>query len=176
MEIKILDKTFVSYLSASEIDVEVQRVANELLREYENEIPVFLVVLNGAFMFAADLMKYYTSAAELSFVKMASYSGTESTGDVTQLLGLDIDLTNRHVVIIEDIVDTGNTIVALYNLVERFKVKSINTATLFFKPAAYKQSIGIKYTGFNIENKFIVGYGLDYNKHGRNLGEVYQIK
>ncbi len=107
---------------------------------------------------------------------MASYNGTETTGNVTELLGLDIDLTNKHVVIVEDIVDTGNTIVALYNLVNRFKVKSINTATLFFKPEAYKQNIAINHIGFSIENKFIVGYGLDYNKQGRNLGEVYQIK
>lgn len=176
MEIQVLDKTFVPYLSALEIDAEVQRVANDLLNDYQNEVPVFLVVLNGAFIFAADLMKQYTSAAEISFIKMASYNGTETTGNVTELLGLDIDLTNKHVVIVEDIVDTGNTIAALYNLVNRFKVKSINTATLFFKPEAYKQNIAINHIGFSIENKFIVGYGLDYNKQGRNLSEVYQIK
>lgn len=176
MEIQVLDKTFVPYLSALEIDAEVQRMANDLLNDYKNEVPVFLVVLNGAFIFAADLMKQYTSAAEISFIKMASYNGTETTGNVTELLGLDIDLTNKHVVIVEDIVDTGNTIAALYNLVKRFKVKSINTATLFFKPEAYKQNIAINHIGFSIENKFIVGYGLDYNKQGRNLSEVYQIK
>ena len=176
MEIQVLDKTFVPYLSALEIDAVVQRIANDLLNDYQNEVPVFLVVLNGAFIFAADLMKQYTSAAEISFIKMASYKGTETTGNVTELLGLDIDLTNKHVVIVEDIVDTGNTIAALYNLVNRFKVKSINTATLFFKPEAYKQNITINHIGFSIENKFIVGYGLDYNKQGRNLSEVYQIK
>lgn len=176
MEIQVLDKTFVPYLSALEIDAVVQRIANDLLNDYQNEVPVFLVVLNGAFIFAADLMKQYTSAAEISFIKMASYKGTETTGNVTELLGLDIDLTNKHVVIVEDIVDTGNTIAALYNLVKRFKVKSINTATLFFKPEAYKQNIAINHIGFSIENKFIVGYGLDYNKQGRNLSEVYQIK
>lgn len=176
MEIQILDKTFVPYLSALEINEQVQRIATTLLNDYKDEVPVFLVVLNGAFIFAADLMKHYNSAAEISFIKMASYEGIETTGNVTQLLGLDIDLTNKHVVIVEDIVDTGNTIAALYNLVNRFKVKSIKTATLFFKPEAYKQNIEITYTGFSIENKFIVGYGLDYNKQGRNLGEVYQIK
>lgn len=176
MEIQILDKTFVPYLSAFEIDVQIKRMANDLLNDYKNEVPVFLVVLNGAFIFAADLMKHYTSAAEISFIKMASYNGTTTTGNVTQLLGLDINLTNKHVVIVEDIVDTGNTIAALYSLVNKFKVKSINTATLFFKPQAYKQPIDIAYTGFNIENRFIVGYGLDYNKQGRNLSEVYQIK
>ena len=134
MEIQILDKTFVPYISASEIDVEVQRVAKELLTAYKNEIPVFLVVLNGAFMFASDVMKHYNEAAEISFIKMASYEGTDSTGEVTQLLGLDIDITNRHVVIIEDIVDTGTTIEALHQLINRFKIKSVKVATLFFKP------------------------------------------
>jgi len=176
MEIQILDKTFVPYITASQIDVEVQRTAKELLAEYENEVPVFLVVLNGAFMFASDLMKYYNNAAELSFVKMASYEGADSTGEVTQLLGLDIDITNKHVVIIEDIVDTGTTIVALHQLINRFKIKSVKVATLFFKPEAYKKEVPIDFIGFQIENKFIVGYGLDYNKQGRNLSEIYQIK
>jgi len=176
MEIQILDKTFVPYISASEIDVEVQRVAKELLTAYKNEIPVFLVVLNGAFMFASDVMKHYNEAAEISFIKMASYEGTDSTGEVTQLLGLDIDITNRHVVIIEDIVDTGTTIEALHELINRFKIKSVKVATLFFKPEAYKKEVPINFVGFSIENKFIVGYGLDYNKQGRNLSEIYQIK
>lgn len=176
MEIQILDKTFVPYITASQIDVEVQRIAKELLAEYKNEVPVFLVVLNGAFMFASDLMKYYNNPAELSFVKMASYEGADSTGEVTQLLGLDIDITNKHVVIIEDIVDTGTTIVALHQLINRFKIKSVKVATLFFKPEAYKKEVPIDFIGFQIENKFIVGYGLDYNKQGRNLSEIYQIK
>lgn len=176
MEIQILDKTFVPYITASQIDVEVQRIAKELLAEYKNEVPVFLVVLNGAFMFASDLMKHYNNPAELSFVKMASYEGADSTGEVTQLLGLDIDITNKHVVIIEDIVDTGTTIVALHQLINRFKIKSVKVATLFFKPEAYKKEVPIDFIGFQIENKFIVGYGLDYNKQGRNLSEIYQIK
>ena len=176
MEIQILDKTFVPYITASQIDVEVQRIAKELLIEYKNEVPVFLVVLNGAFMFASDLMKHYNNPAELSFVKMASYEGADSTGEVTQLLGLDIDITNKHVVIIEDIVDTGTTIVALHQLINRFKIKSVKVATLFFKPEAYKKEVPINFIGFQIENKFIVGYGLDYNKQGRNLSEIYQIK
>src|SRR5690606_34174165 len=137
MEIQILDKTFVPYLSALEIDAQIKRMANDLLNDYKNEVPVFLVVLNGAFMFAADLMKHYTNAAEISFVKVTSYEGTETSGNVKELLGVDIDLTNRHVIVVEDIVDTGNTITTLYNLVNRFKIKSIKVATLFFKPEAY---------------------------------------
>lgn len=176
MEIEILDKTFVPYISAIEIDKEVRRIAAELKNDFSDEIPVFLVVLNGAFMFAADLMKYYSHPAEVSFIKVASYQGTETTGNVTQLVGLDTDLTNRHVVIIEDIVDTGNTLMALRQLVNRFKIKSIKVATLFFKPEAYTKDLPIDYAGFRISNKFIVGYGLDYNQQGRNLSEVYQIK
>ena len=176
MEIQILDKTFVPYISAVEINREIQRIATELKNDFSDEVPVFVVVLNGAFMFAADLMKHYNHAAEVSFIKVASYDGIETTGKVTRLLGLDIDLTNRHVVLVEDIVDTGNTIVTLHSLINRFKIKSIKTATLFFKPKAYTKEIPVNYVGFRIANKFIVGYGLDYNKQGRNLGEVYQIK
>ncbi len=176
MELKILDKTFVPYISAQEINKEIQRIATNLHENLKNEIPVFLVVLNGAFMFAADLLKYYNAPAQVSFVKLASYQGTTTTGNVTQLLGLDVDLTNKHVVIVEDIVDTGTTITALQQLINTHKVKSMQVATLFFKPEAYKQNVTINHIGFSIPNKFIVGYGLDYNKQGRNLPEVYQIK
>lgn len=176
MEIQVLDKTFIPYISASEIDVRIRKMAGRLTEDYDGEVPVFLVVLNGAFMFASDLMKHYSAAAEISFVKMASYEGTDSSGEVTQLLGLDLDITDRHVVLVEDIVDTGNTIVALHSLINRFKIKSLRVATLFFKPDAYRKNVKIDYVGFEIEHKFIVGYGLDYNKQGRNLGEVYQIK
>lgn len=176
MEIQVLDKTFIPYISASEIDVRIKKMAGRLTEDYDGEVPVFLVVLNGAFMFASDLMKHYNAAAEISFVKMASYEGTDSSGEVTQLLGLDLDITDRHVVLVEDIVDTGNTIVALHSLINRFKIKSLRVATLFFKPDAYRKNVKIDYVGFEIEHKFIVGYGLDYNKQGRNLGEVYQIK
>src|SRR5690606_12564250 len=120
-EIQILDKTFVPYISAAEIDSEIKRIANEISVDLVNETPIFIVVLNGAFMFASDLMKYYTQPAEISFVKVASYEGTETTGNITQLIGLDIDLTNKHVIVVEDIVDTGNTIEVLHNLINRFK-------------------------------------------------------
>lgn len=176
MEIQILDKTFVPYLSIEEIQNQVQRVASEIAEDLKNEVPIFIGVLNGSFMFTSDLMKHYQHPAEISFVKMASYEGTSSTEQVTQLLGLDIDLTNRHVVLIEDIVDTGNTIVELVKIINRYKIKSARIATLFFKPEAYKKDISLDYVGFEIPNKFIVGYGLDYNKQGRNIPAVYQIK
>lgn len=176
MEIQILDHTFVPYLTEKEIKEQVQRVAQEIANDLNDEVPVFIGVLNGSFMFVADLMKNYNHPAELSFVKMASYEGTTSTNQVTQLLGLDIDITDKHVVLIEDIVDTGNTIVELYNIINRYKIKSVRIATLFFKPEAYTKDIALDYIGFEIPNKFIVGYGLDYNKQGRNIPAVYQIK
>lgn len=176
MEIQILDHTFVPYLTEKEIKEQVQRVAQEIANDLNDEVPVFIGVLNGSFMFVADLMKNFNHPAELSFVKMASYEGTTSTNQVTQLLGLDIDITDKHVVLIEDIVDTGNTIVELYNIINRYKIKSVRIATLFFKPEAYTKDISLDYIGFEIPNKFIVGYGLDYNKQGRNIPAVYQIK
>ena len=176
MEIQILDHTFVPYLTEKEIKEQVQRVAQEIAKDLKDEVPVFIGVLNGSFMFVADLMKEYNHPAEISFVKMASYEGTTSTDQVTQLLGLDIDITDKHVVLIEDIVDTGNTIVELFNIINRYKIKTVRVATLFFKPEAYTKDISLDYVGFEIPNKFIVGYGLDYNKQGRNIPAVYQIK
>ena len=176
MEIQILDHTFVPYLTEQQIKEQVQRVAQEIANDLKDEVPVFIGVLNGSFMFVADLMKEYNHLAEISFVKMASYEGTTSTDQVTQLLGLDIDITDKHVVLIEDIVDTGNTIVELFNIINRYKIKSARIATLFFKPEAYTKDIPLDYIGFEIPNKFIVGYGLDYNKQGRNIPAVYQIK
>jgi len=176
MEIQILDHTFVPYLSQEAIQAQIDRLADEIAADLKDEIPVFIVILNGAFMFAADLMKAYSHPAEISFVKMASYQGTQSTEQVSQLLGLDIDITNRHIVIVEDIVDTGNTIAELYNIINRYQTRSVRIATLFYKPEAYKKDITLDYVGFEIPNKFIVGYGLDYNKQGRNIPAIYQIK
>lgn len=176
MEIQILDKIFVPYISTEEIETQVKRIASEIASDLKNEIPVFIGVLNGSFMFAADLLKYYTHPAEISFIKVASYEGTTSTEQVTQLIGLDIDVSNRHIVFIEDIVDTGNTLEELYNIINRYKIKSVRIATLFHKPEAYKKEIPLDYVGFEIPNKFIVGYGLDYNKQGRNIPAIYQIK
>lgn len=176
MEIQILDKTFVPYLSAQQIAEQVERVAKEIAKDLKEETPVFIGVLNGSFVFTSDLVKAYPHPCEISFVKMASYEGTTSTEQVTQLLGLDIDITDKHVVLIEDIVDTGNTIVELFKIINRYKIKSARIATLFFKPEAYTKDTSLDYVGFKIPNKFIVGYGLDYNKQGRNIPAVYQIK
>src|SRR5690606_9456075 len=141
-----------------------------------NEVPVFVGVLNGAFMFLSDLMKQYKKTCEVSFVKLASYEGTQSTNTVKQLVGLDKNVEGRTVIIVEDIVDTGNTVVELVKMFEDRGVKQLKIASLFFKPEAYKKDIKLDYTGFSIPNKFIVGYGLDYDGLGRNLPEIYQLK
>lgn len=174
--IQLHDKQFVPFISAQEIDFAIAKIAALVEDDFADETPVFIGVLNGAFMVVSDFMKHYKSPCELSFLKMASYEGTTSTNDVKQLIGLDQDLTGRTVIIIEDIVDTGNTLVALKELFKQQDVKHFKVATLFFKPEALVNDIKIDYVGIRIPNKFIVGYGLDYDGLGRNLPEVYQLK
>ena len=173
--IRIHDKHFVPFLSASQIDSAVAKMAQEIADDVDEEVPIFIGVLNGSFMFVSDLMKHYSKPCELSFVKLSSYQGTSSTEKVNELIGLGIDVKNRTVVVLEDIVDTGNTLVVLKKLFEDKQVKAFKIATLFFKPEAYTKDIPIDYVGMEIPNKFIVGYGLDYDEHGRNLPEVYQL-
>jgi hypoxanthine phosphoribosyltransferase len=174
--IQLHDKQFVPFISAPEIDLAIAKMAGLVAADFADEIPVFVGVLNGSFMVVSDFMKQYTKPCEVSFIKMSSYDGTSSTNHVKQLIGLDQDLSGRTVIVLEDIVDTGNTLVALKELLKQEKVKHFKIATLFFKPEAYKQDIKIDYIGIRIPNKFIVGYGLDYNGLGRNLPEVYQLK
>lgn len=176
MEIQILDKVFVPYISEEEIQSRLKALALEMMNDLGNETPVFIGVLNGSFMVLSDLMKYYENPCEVSFVKMASYDGLQSTNEVKQLIGLDVDVTDKTVVIVEDIVDTGNTIEVLVQLFNRYKIKTLKIVTLFHKPEAYTKEIELNYIGFNIPDKFIVGYGLDYNKQGRNIPAIYQIK
>jgi hypoxanthine phosphoribosyltransferase len=152
------------------------RMAKQAENDLKGEVPVFIGVLNGAFMVVSDFVKHYAGPCEVSFVKLASYEGTESTGDIKQLIGLGQSLEGRTVVIIEDIVDTGNTMVALKKMFESQNVKQLKIATLFFKPEAYDKDIALDYIGFEIPNKFIVGYGLDYDGLGRNLPEIYQLQ
>ena len=174
--IKLHDKQFVPFISAEEIDFAISKIASLVEDDFADEIPLFVGVLNGAFMVVSDFMKHYKSPCEVSFVKVASYKGTTSTNEVKQLIGLDQDLTGRSVVIIEDIVDTGNTLVALKELFKQQNVKHFKVATLFFKPEALINDIKIDYVGIRIPNKLIVGYGLDYDGLGRNLPEIYQLK
>ena len=174
--IQLHDKQFVPFVSAQEIDFAIAKIAALVEDDFAEETPLFIGVLNGAFMVVCDFMKHYKSPCEVSFIKMASYEGTTSTNDVKQLIGLDQDLTGRTVVVIEDIVDTGNTLVALKELFKKQNVKHFKIATLFFKPEAFKHEVKIDYVGIRIPNKFIVGYGLDYDRLGRNLPEVYQLQ
>jgi len=174
--IQLHDKQFVPFISAQEIDFAIAKIAALVEDDFTDETPVFIGVLNGAFMVVSDFMKHYKLPCEVSFIKMASYEGTTSTNDVKQLIGLDQDLTGRTVIIIEDIVDTGNTLVALKEMFKQKNLKHFKVATLFFKPEALINDIKIDYVGIRIPNKFIVGYGLDYNGLGRNLPEVYQLK
>ena len=174
--IQLQDKQFVPFISASEIDFAIAKMAALVAADFADETPIFVGVLNGSFMVVSDFMKMYKKPCEVSFIKMASYNGTLSTNDVKQLIGLHQDLSERTVIVLEDIVDTGNTLVALKELFKQQKVKHFKIATLFFKPEAYKHDIKIDYIGIRIPNKFIVGYGLDYNGLGRNLPEIYQIQ
>lgn len=176
MEIKLHDKYFVPFISAQELDFAIHNMAKQIEDDFAEEIPVFVGVLNGAFMVVSDFMKHYTAPCEVSFIKMASYEGTSSTSEVKQLIGINQDLTGRTVIIIEDIVDTGNTVEELKELFKKQGVKHFKIATLFFKPEAYKKDIKLDYVGIRIPNKFIVGFGLDYDGLGRNLPEVYQLK
>ena len=174
--IQLHDKQFVPFISAQEIDFAIAKIAALVEDDFADETPIFIGVLNGSFMVVSDFMKHYKSPCEVSFIKMASYVGTSSTNEVKQIIGLDQDLTGRTVVIIEDIVDTGNTLVALKELFKKQNVKHFKIATLFFKPEAYKKEVKIDYVGIRIPDKFIVGFGLDYDGLGRNLPEIYQLK
>ncbi|GAQ47743.1 TPA: hypoxanthine phosphoribosyltransferase [Flavobacterium psychrophilum] len=176
MEIKLHDKYFVPFISAQEINFAIATMATQVEADFAHEIPIFIGILNGSFMVVSDFMKHYKSPCEVSFIKMASYAGMQSTSEVKQLIGINQDLTGRTVVLIEDIVDTGNTVEELKNLFENQGVKNLKIATLFFKPEAYKKDIKLDYIGIRVPDKFIVGFGLDYDGLGRNLPEVYQLR
>ena len=174
--IQLNDKQFIPFVSAEEIDFAIATMASQVEADFADEIPVFIGVLNGSFMVVSDFMKHYKNTCEVSFIKLASYEGMTAGNEVKELIGLNQDLTGRTVVVVEDIVDTGNTVVVLHDLLKKQNVKQFKIATLFFKPAVYDKDIIIDYIGMNIPNKFIVGYGLDYDGLGRNLPEVYQLK
>lgn len=175
-EIKIHDKVFVPYISFEEIEHAIKRMANTIHSRFKNERPVFVGVLNGVVMFMSDFLKHYPGECEVAFLQLSSYDGTQSTGHVQRKMDITIDLTQRHVVILEDIIDTGNTLEALYAYLQAKPVKSVSVGTLFFKPEAFYKDLEIDYIGMSIPDKFVVGYGLDYNELGRNLPDLYQIK
>lgn len=174
--IKLHDKYFKPFISASEIDVAMTKMATEIANDVGDDIPVFVGILNGSFMVVSDFVKKYPKPCEVTFIKLASYEGVKSTEDIQRLIGLTQDLTGRTVIILEDIIDTGNTLAEVHRIFKNEQVKSLKIATLFYKPEAYKKDYKLHYIGIEIPNKFIVGYGLDYNGLGRNIPEVYQIK
>lgn len=173
--IQIHDKNFEVYLSQERIDQAVKTLAQTINSTYATKEVIFVAVLNGAFMFSSDLLKQINLTCQVSFVKMASYQGTQSTGRVDQLIGLDNSIEGKHIVILEDIVDTGLTLEKLRVLLGNDEPASIATATLLFKPEAFKGKINPEFVGITIPNDFVVGYGLDYNEHGRNLKEIYKL-
>lgn len=173
--IQVHDKQFVPFLSAKTIQRRVSEMATQLAKNLGDVRPLFVGILNGSFMFAADFLKYYPLPCEISFIKLASYHGTESSGTVREVIGLDQNPAGRTVVILEDIVDTGNTLEEIYRIFQHNTPQRLIVASLFFKPEAYKKSFPIDYAGFQIPNKFILGYGLDYDGLGRNLPDVYQL-
>lgn len=174
-EIKVRDKSFETYLSEETIQKRIAEMAAEINRDYEGKMPLFIAILNGSFMFATDLFKHLTIDAEICFIKLVSYKGMKSTGHITTAIGLDQDLFGRDVIIIEDIVDTGKTLGYFLPKLEHQQPASLKIAALLHKPEATVHPITIDYTGFSIPNKFVVGYGLDYDGCGRNLKEIYQV-
>lgn len=174
--IKVSDKEFAPFITQEKIENEIHRIASEIKRDMAGKDPLFLVMLNGAFMFAAELFKSLDIACEMAFVKYKTYVGTHSTGKPNELLGIEPEKVNdRDIVIIEDIVDSGFTMSELLKDLNNKGAKSIKIATMMFKPNAFKYNYKIDYIGMNIGNDFIVGYGLDYNEYGRNLKEIYKI-
>ena len=173
--VKIKDKTFKTSIPEAEILEKVKVVADRLNQDYEGKTPVFLAVLNGSFIFAADLMRMITVPSEISFVKYASYEGTSSTGSMKTLMGLNGDIKGRHIVIVEDIVDSGFTMQHMLEELKKQEPASIEICSLLVKPGNLKVDLKINYAVMEIPNDFIVGYGLDYDQKGRNLRDIYTI-
>ncbi len=173
--IKVHDKTFATFLSESAINEQVKRIAQEINTDYRGKTPLFIAILNGSFMFASDLFKELDIEAQVCFIKLASYQGVKSTGNVVTSIGLDVSLKDREVIVIEDIVDTGKTLHHFLPQIMDQNPTSVKLATLLHKPEALKHPLTIDYVGFSIPNKFVVGYGLDYDGLGRNLREIFQL-
>jgi len=175
--IQIHDKQFVPFINRDKISRYVEFLANQIAEDIgPDEVPIFIGILNGSFMFAADFVRNYPNDCHITFVKMASYEGVNSTGKIKHLVGINEDLTGKTVVILEDIIDTGNTLAEIYEIFRDKQVKKLLIATLFFKPDVFRKELPIDYIGKSIEDKFIVGYGLDYDGLGRNLPDIYQLK
>jgi len=173
MRVKDLD--FDIYLTQEVIQQELVGLATTINQDFADKEPIFVAVLNGAFIFMADLARHITIPSEITFVKVKSYDQLQSTGEHREFIGLEVPVRDRHVVIVEDIVDSGNTIKFLLEQFEQQSPRSISIATLLFKPHALRHDLNLSYVGFRIPNDFVVGYGLDYDGFGRNLPDIYKI-
>lgn len=173
--IQVLDKTFTSFLSEENIQSRIKELAQQINADYEGRNPLFIGILNGSFMFAADLYKHISIPSSISFIKLVSYKGTTSTGTVITSIGLEEDLNGRDIILVEDIVDTGKTLSEFIPTLHKQSPSSIRVCTLLQKPEAMKHPLDVHYIGFSIPNKFVVGYGLDYDGYGRNSREIYQL-
>ena len=174
--IQVLDKTFEPYLKEAAIQEKITELAGQLNKDYAGKRPLFLSILNGSFLFTADLFKQITIEAEVSFIKLASYKGTSSTGNVITAIGLDMNVKDRHIIILEDIIDTGKTLHHYLPQLESQQPASVKIAVLLNKKEALAFPVKVDYSCFDIPNKFVVGYGLDYDGLGRNTKEIYQLK
>ena len=174
--IKIKDKEFVPMISEAEIKERVKAVAQQISKDMEGKNPLLLAVLNGSFVFAADLMREITIPCEISFVKLASYQGTTSTGKVKEVIGINEDLSGRTIIIVEDIVESGLTMKRMIESIGTRNPESVNICTLLLKPDRLKTDLDIKYVAFSIPNDFILGYGLDYDQQARGLKDIYVLK
>jgi len=174
--IQVLDKTFEPYLKEAAIQEKITELAAQLNKDYAGKRPLFLSILNGSFLFTADLFKKITIEAEVSFIKLASYKGTSSTGNVITAIGLDTNVKDRHIVILEDIIDTGKTLHHYLPQLDSMQPASVKIAVLLNKKEALQYPVKVDYACFDIPNKFVVGYGLDYDGLGRNSKDIYQLK
>lgn len=168
----INNKTFVPFIAADTIQQRIAELARQINQQYAGKTPLVVVVLNGAFLFAADLMKRLTVSCEVTFIRVASYTGTETTGQLKEILGLNESIQGRDLIVVEDIVDTGLTICDVCEQLKAKNPASLAIATLLFKPKALKKPVDLQYVGFEIENQFVLGYGLDYDGLGRNTDEI----
>ena len=173
--VKVIDKTFETSIPEADIQKRVCELGERISEDFAGRNPLFLAVLNGAFVFAADLMRAVTIPSEISFVKLASYQGTTSTGQIKEVMGINEDLSGRHVIIVEDIVDTGRTMKRMIESLGTRQPASISICTLFVKPDKLQEDLDIRYAAFSIPNDFIVGYGLDYDQQGRGLRDIYTL-
>ncbi|MFA6806128.1 MAG: hypoxanthine phosphoribosyltransferase [Bacteroidales bacterium] len=175
-KINIKGKTFEKYIESKEIDLIIKSLSQKINSDYLGKEICFIVILNGAFLFASDLFKQIEGLPIITFIKISSYDGLSSTGKTKELIGLNTDIKGKDIIIVEDIVDTGNTMDDIVNMLKKQEPSSLEICTLMFKPQSFKKDFNIKYIGKKISDEFIIGYGFDFDEYGRNLKDIYQIK